>query len=337
MKETNVDELNVELNPGDVDAERGDTKDSAGTVRYDLRVDPEVKKKLQELTEEYTKEGGQKYVARMLVDLYELNRLIVEVPGRADEMESVVKALDFVLGRYKNSVDMYGNLDSDIRHELHDHYASEMQDRDRTIAELHGQIEQLKEGKATAEKELHEATENAVKLAKDLEDAIKEAAERKRYASRLDALYADAAEKLEGYDELRKSEDALKAEITILKHKLDEGDLVLRHTTEKYEIRLADAQVTAERCRELEVANRELEEKLKNSERTLSDHKKEAELATERAVMAKERELRREFREREKELGDMLREAEKENARLAGQNEQFKADLSWLPPMVQQK
>lgn len=338
MKKNN-EELNVkdleDLNVEETGKERGDTKEDDNTIKHDLRVYPEDKQKLQELTEKYSKEGGQKYVARMLVKLYEFNEISQAVPGRADEMEDVRKALDFVRDTYANSIRLYNNLNSDVRRELNDYYASELQNRDRVITELREQVDQLKAEKATAEKGLHEASEDAKRLMKALEEATGEADERKRYASRLDKMLADATKKLEGYDVLRKSADELGAEVTVLKHKLDEGALVLRHTIEKYEMRLADAQAIAERCNELEASNRELGERIKDAERTLSDHKKEAELATERAVMAKERELRREFREREKELGDMLREAEKENARLAGQNEQFKADLSWLPPVAQ--
>ena len=57
---------------------------------------------------------------------------------------------------------------------------------------------------------------------------------------------------------------------------LEESELVLEHTKDRYEIRLADAQATADRCKELEALRRELEEKLKDSERALSDYKKDA-------------------------------------------------------------
>lgn len=318
-----------------------------------FRIDKEHADYLRALFEERGWTAAQGF--DHIVQVIELNMAKMAVPGRAVEIETFERYMKEILSAYQNSIE----LCSDAEERIREQFEGSLIRRDKTIDDLHEKVNQLQEDKKAAEETGREAEktralaeERARTVTEQMEAAKKSAADQERINAMLTSQLADATDKLDGYDALKASESELRAQVTVLQHKLDEGALVLEHTKERYEIRLADAQATADRCKELEALRRELEEKLKDSERALTDYRKdaertltesrkdseraltecqkeadaalmaakaEAELDTERAVAAKEREM-----------NEKIREVDRENVRLTAKLEQLQAELERL-------
>ena len=307
-----------------------------------FRIDKEHADYLRALFEERGWTAAQGF--DHIVQVIELNMAKMAVPGRAVEIETFERYMKEILSAYQNSIE----LCSDAEERIREQFEGSLIRRDKTIDDLHEKVNQLQEDKKAAEETGREAEktralaeERARTVTEQMEAAKKSAADQERINAMLSSQLADATDKLDGYDALKASESELRAQVTVLQHKLDEGELVLEHTKERYEIRLADAQATADRCKELEALRRELEEKLKDSERTLTESRKdaeraltecqkeadaalmaakaEAELDTERAVAAKEREM-----------NEKIREVDRENVRLTAKLEQLQAELERL-------
>lgn len=97
--------------------------------------------------------------------------------------------------------------------------------------------------------------------------------------------------------------------------------LQLTEATEK----LDGAQAAAEQCRTLEAAAAELRARLADMERALENEKKAAESSLAQAKMQAELDTERAVIAREREMQAQLREADRENARLSALIEQLQA------------
>lgn len=272
-----------------------------------------------------------------VMQVVELDRAKAAVPTRITEIEGFEKSVKEIMGAYLHSIEINQNAEGRIREQ----FASSLDRKDKTIDELREKVEQLQAEKEAAyaardvaEKAQATAEEREKNAAEQMDAAKKTAADQERINAMLTAQLADATEKLDGYDALRASEIALKADVANLKHEVKEADTALFHAKELYEAHLADAQATANRCKTLEASEADLKGKLAEMERNLSDQKKDtenalrtaqaqAELAQERAVMAKERELHKK-----------IRETDKENARLSAQIEQLQSHINFLEERI---
>lgn len=268
-----------------------------------------------------------------VMQVVELDKAKAATPGRAIEIEGFEKSIKDVMAAYLNSIEINNRAEARIREQ----FASTLDRKDKTIDELREKIEQLQASKEVAENSQAEAQkaqstaeEREKNAIEQMEAAKKTAADQERINTMLTVQLADATGKLDGYDVLKASETALKAEVTDLKHEVKEAATTLSHTIELYEARLADAQATADRCKALETSEADLRSKLADIKRAFVDQKKDtendiktaqaqAELALERAVMAKERELH-----------EQIRQADRENARLSAQIEQLQKQNAQL-------
>lgn len=241
-----------------------------------------------------------------IMQVVELNRAKVAAPGRTTEIESFEKSVKDIMSAYLNSLEINANAEDRIKEQ----FSSALNRKDKVIADLQEKVDNLqilKESAEAAQADAHKALDDAKDHEKNaleqMDSAKKTAADQERINTMLTAQLADATEKLDGYDSLKKSEAALKSEVSELKHKISEDNEVLSHTKEMYEQRLAESQAEKDRA---------LEELKKDSENAAKAAQAQAELALERAVTSKEREL-----------NDQIRKADKENARLSAQIEQL--------------
>lgn len=152
-------------------------------------------------------------------------------------------------------------------------FAADLTRKDKTIDELREKVEQLQAERDEAET-LHTAAEAQMEVAQ------RTAADQERINSMLTLQLTETTEKLDGAQEAFEKCRALEAAAAELRAKLAETE-------------------------------RALENEKKTAESSLAQAKMQAELDTERAVIAKEREMQAQ-----------LREADKENARLSALLEQ---------------
>ena len=241
-----------------------------------------------------------------IMQVVELNRAKVAAPGRTTEIESFEKSVKDIMSAYLNSLEINANAEDRIKEQ----FSSALNRKDKVIADLQEKVDNLQilkesadAAQADAQKALDDAKDHEKNALEQMDSAKKTAADQERINTMLTAQLADATEKLDGYDSLKESEAALKSEVSELKHKISEDNEVLSHTKEMYEQRLAESQAEKDRA---------LEELKKDSENAAKAAQAQAELALERAVTSKEREL-----------NDQIRKADKENARLSAQIEQL--------------
>lgn len=201
-----------------------------------------------------------------VMQVMEMDKAKATTPGRAVEIEGFEKSIKDIMAAYLYSLEINNNAEARIREQ----FASSLESKDKTIADLQKQLEQLQTAKEAAEnnqKETEKAKESAEERAKNataqMEAAQKTVADQERINTMLTVQLADVTGKLDGYDILKASEADLKA-------------------------KLADMERT-------------LVDQKKSAEITLQQATIQAELALERAVMAKERELYDQIRQTDKE------------------------------------
>lgn len=263
-----------------------------------------------------------------MLQVLELNRAKAMVPNSAKDIETFEMHVKKIMESYLQSVEDYNTARESAREE----FASALTSKDKTIASLQEKVAQLKADKEIAETTAANAdriADQAVKEASVAKDqagtALKLAEEKDKTIATLADKLAVAEGKAEGYDELKKSEEAAKGRIIELqkdvenleagferelKASKEEADRTLKSTQE------ASDRKVAELKKDHETEIRELKTDM---ERKISDAQKDAALSCANEVAKKEREM-----------NITIREADKENARLQAQIENLQAKIAEL-------
>lgn len=263
-----------------------------------------------------------------MLQVLELNRAKAMVPNSAKDIETFEMHVKKIMESYLQSVEDYNTARESAREE----FASALTSKDKTIASLQEKVAQLKADKEIAETTAANAdriADQAVKEASVAKDqagtALKLAEEKDKTIATLADKLAVAEGKAEGYDELKKSEEAAKGRIIELqkdvenleagferelKASKEEADRTLKSTQE------ASDRKVAELKKDHETEIRELKTDM---ERKISDAQKDAALSCANEVAKKEREM-----------NITIREADKENARLQAQIENLQAKIADL-------
>ena len=216
-----------------------------------------------------------------IMQVVELDHAKSITPGRAIEIEEFERLIKALMVAYLNSLEINNNAELRIREQ----FASALEGKDKTIIDLQEKVEQLKSEKISAE-------EIASTASKTADQAVKDAAAAKEQSDTAAQLVA-------------------------------EKDKTIATLAKK----LASAENQINRCAELEKSEKESKDRIKELEYTISDLQKDmdrkisdvlkdAELAKEQAVIAKERELRDIYDEK-------LRAVDKENVKLQIKIEQL--------------
>ena len=226
-----------------------------------------------------------------IIQILELKKKKTSVAGRAVEIETFEKYVKDILAAYLYSIELSDNAEARVREQ----FESALIRKDRTIEDLQEKVKQLFEEKEATEASREmintisvAAEERAKNALEQLENMKKAIADQERINAMLTSQFADATEKLDGYEILKKSESSLKEEVIVLKNRIIE----LERT-------LSDAK--------------------KESENALKNAQTQADLIKERAVMAKEREMHNLVREVDKEnahLTAKIEQLQAENTRL---------------------
>lgn len=263
-----------------------------------------------------------------MLQVLELNRAKAMVPNSAKDIETFEMHVKKIMESYLQSVEDYNTARESAREE----FASALTSKDKTIASLQEKVAQLKADKEIAETTAANAdriADQAIKEASVAKDqagtALKLAEEKDKTIATLADKLAVAEGKAEGYDELKKSEEAAKGRVIELqkdvenleagferelKASKEDADRTLKSTQE------ASDRKVAELKKDHETEIRELKTDM---ERKISDAQKDAALSCANEVAKKEREM-----------NITIREADKENARLQAQIENLQAKIAEL-------
>ena len=239
-----------------------------------------------------------------MIQVMELNRAKTIVPGSAKDIETFEMYMKKVMEAYLKSVEDY----STARETAREDFASALESKDKTIASLQEKADKLAEGKQILENSIAEARAERTQAIKDAaaakeqaETSAKLVAEKDKTISTLADKLGVAESKADGYDDLKKSEEAAKLRISELEKEME-------RMKEAADRDLA----TVKKDHETEI--RELNAEM---ERKISDAQKDAALELAKAVNEKEHEM----------MGQ-IREMDKLNARLQFENEELKKKIN---------
>lgn len=239
-----------------------------------------------------------------MIQVMELNRAKTIVPGSAKDIETFEMYIKKVMEAYLKSVEDY----STARETAREDFASALESKDKTIASLQEKADKLSEGKQILENtisevraERNQAVKDAATAKEQAETSAKLVAEKDKTISTLADKLGAAESKADGYDDLKKSEEAAKNRISELEKEMER-------------IKEAADREMAVVKKDHETEIRELNAEM---ERKISDAQKDAALELAKAVNEKEHEM----------MGQ-IREMDKLNARLQFENEELKKKIN---------
>ena len=219
-----------------------------------------------------------------LMQVLELDQAKSLLPERQTEVEEFECSVKAILEAYLHSLEINANAEKRIREQ----FKTDLARRDRTIDELMQKIDELQADKEIAENAQAEAitaketAEKNEKIAiEQAESAKKNSVDQERIITMLNAKLAESEEKLAGYADLTIAEETARKKVQELTQAI--GDLKKDHVAE---------------IREL---------------------KKDADIAKERAIASKEREI-----------SEQIQAAKLESATLAGKLEMLEQRIKEL-------
>ena len=303
-----------------------------------FRIDQETADAFRKFCEEMGMNQAQGF--DHIMQVVETDRAKTIMPERKIEIESFEKALKDIHEGYLYSLEINKNAEDRIREQ----FISSIKRNEKTIDDLREKIEKLQDQNAAieslrveAEKEADAAKERAFVAASQREAAKKAAADQEQINALLTKQLEEATAKLEGYDALRDSEAALKEEVADLKYAIKEAETTFSHAKEMFEAKLEEAKKVAEKCAALEASETALKQKVMLLERNIEDEKKSSENALKQAQAGADLALERAVIEKEREMNAQLRQADKENAHLTAQIEQLQARIAELEAQDEEK
>lgn len=265
-----------------------------------------------------------------IMQIVEMDRAKAVTPERATEIEEFERYVKGIMGAYLTSIEINNSAEERIK----ERFESSLVRKDKTIDELREKTEVLQEEKKKALIEKEQAEKEKEALDERMKtwilqmESIKKAAEnQEKVNAMLTTQLADATAKLDGYNDLKASEVALKEEVLELRRDIKEKDAALSRTKEMYDEKLSSIKLMEEKYDTLEKKAEGLKKELSDTEKELSNLKMQSENEKKQAEMQLELTAERAAIAKERELGSTIREMDKENARLSLEIERLKEKL----------
>lgn len=273
-----------------------------------FRVDQETADAFRSFCTEHGMNQAQGFAHIMQV--VELNRAKAAVPGRATEIERFEKLTKDILTAYLNSVELGNTAEQRARED----FSLDLDQKDRQIHELQRKLDDLKRENKSAyavwkenEKEKVAAEEKQKAAEAAAESAKQMAADKERIGLMLSAQI----------EEERKKRKEIEDTLSSLEKKEKEKERERKAEQQKYEDRLRTLSSSiADYQKKMEQMEYTLESTKKEAATQIEQIKKQAEYASEKAVLEKEKEM----------LGK-IHEADVEIARLEARNEELEKRL----------
>lgn len=304
-------------------------KDDKGTKeskQVNFRIDPDSAEAFRLFCTSHGMNQAQGF--DHLMQVLELNNAKTAVPGRVVEIENFERLTKELLSAYINSVELGSHAEECAKEQ----FRYDLKRKDRTIDELREKIEALETQKkdiltalSSSEEEGKRLKEQSQHLYAQMETAKKAASDQEEMNQLLKSQNMELQNKCAEYDSLKESEASLKKDNSALVLRVNDAELALSHESalrknlEKQIAELTeqkktqDHQILEFRVEQAEL-KKQLEEKSAETQNLLKQAAMQADLETERAVIAKERELLEE-----------LRRADRENIKLRTELEQLRA------------
>lgn len=301
-------------------------KSGKESKQVNFRIDPDSAEAFRQFCVTHGMNQAQGF--DHLMQVLELNNAKAATPGRAVEIENFERLLKEILSAYIGSIELSSNAEARVLEQVQ----ADLKRKDRTIDELRERIERMEREKEESAAALSASQEEQARLqeqadhaADQLDAAKKAASDQEEMNHILRAQNQELLEKLAQYDALHKSEASAKAENAELKLRMRELEQSISHANAQQKKLEANARQAAQTIKELEEQitsyriqisdlQRQVKAKDADAENRLRQAQMQAELALERAVIAKERELQ-----------DEIRKADRENVKLQTELEQLKA------------
>lgn len=303
-----------------------DEKSGKESKQVNFRIDPDSAEAFRQFCVTHGMNQAQGF--DHLMQVLELNNAKAATPGRAVEIENFERLLKEILSAYIGSIELSTNAEARVLEQ----FQSDLKRKDRTIDELREKIacmEEEKKGNAAAlsasQEEQARLKEQAEYAEGQLNATKKAASDQEEMNHILRTQNQELLEKLAQCDVLRESESSARAESAEFKLRIRELEQTLSHEHTQQEKLEANAGQAADQIKALEeqitgyrIQVSELQRQIKakdaDTDNRLRQAQIQAELALERAVIAKERELQEE-----------IRKADRENVKLQTELEQWKA------------
>jgi len=296
-----------------------------------------------------------------LMRILELDRAKTVFPGSEKDLETFEMYVKKITESYLRSVEDYNNA----KELAHEQYASLLESKDQTIADLQKKTADLQDAKTAAEQTASSAAKAAAQAVKEAQAAREQAETANKLVSEKDKTISTLADKLSiaeskaaGYDELNQKAMSAFEQIKELNRTITANqeaadrkvaafsadcDSVIALGKEAAARELADTkkdyesqlhELSAEKDREIASLKKdhetELRELLSKKDREISDAKKDAALELSNALAEKDREAAKQLRDADIEKEKAIREAEVKNARLQAKIELLESQLAEL-------
>lgn len=184
-----------------------------------------------------------------LIEILELNQAKATMPNQSTDIEQFEMYQKKMLEAFLHNLSITAETEERIREE----FRTALDQKDQTIRDLQdktaaqaAEVDQAKAVSADAEKALTAAEKEAEQARKDADAAQSLAAEKGRTNDMLTSKLTEAEEKLSGYDDLRKTAEDLKAQVTDLSRQLDFEKRAAADAQKDADRKLSDAAKDAE-------------------------------------------------------------------------------------------
>ena len=275
-----------------------------------FRIDSETADAFRAFCEEKGMNQAQGFDHVMQV--LELNQAKTAIQGRCVEIEEFETSVKAILSAYLNSLEINQNAEARVREQ----FASELRRKDARITELQKKCEELQAAKKKAEAEASEKAHQESILAEQFEMVKKGATDQEQIITMLNEKLTEALKNLKNFEGLQHSEAGLKDEVQQLKQELRETAAALSHYQKLNEESVNKQKETDARNCSLEAENTEFQKQVALLQQTISEREKQAENSLQQEKVQAELALERALIKKEREMQDLLRQADKENVRL---------------------
>ena len=265
-----------------------------------FRIDTEAADAFRQFCEEQGFNQAQGF--DHLIQVLELNRAKAGIEGRLTEITTFEEYVKKIMDAYLNSLQIAQNTEERVREDFKNDIVLRdraLADNERKIMEKDEKIAQLTADTQVAEKTAKEAMQTAANAEKQAVSATQIAEEKGKINDMLSAKLAEADAKLNGYNELKLSEESLKKEISEMKHKNEMLQAELNHTKAQADDLMKQLQAADESLATAKESIADMKVQITSLNRDLEEEKREneraKELAVERAIVQTEKELQKQM------------------------------------------
>ena len=274
-----------------------------------------------------------------LMRILELDRAKTVFPGSEKDLETFEMYVKKITESYLRSVEDYNNA----KELAHEQYASLLESKDQTIADLQKKTADLQDAKTAAEQTASSAAKAAAQAVKEAQAAREQAETANKLVSEKDKTISTLADKLSiaeskaaGYDELNQKAMSAFEQIKELNRTItanqEAADRKVAAFSADCDSVIALGKEAA--ARELADTKKDYESQLHElsaeKDREISDARKDAALELSNALAEKDREAAKQLRDVDIEKEKAIREAEVKNARLQAKIELLESQLAEL-------